>query len=289
MPDLEFALIDWIRRAAGRGRGVRTGIGDDCAVLDARGGKLLVTTDVIVSGVDFVPSEDPVLIGRKAANVNFSDIAAMGGRPDYLLSTLMLPPGLPAGWAKKVTRGILDACRDAGASLVGGDLSATGGSAAVGATAIGFAKRPVLRSGARPGDAIGVTGPCGGSILGRHLRFSPRIAEGQRLARIATAMIDISDGLTADLDHILDESAVGADLDAAAIPVHADARRLGKDRDRSPLEHALTDGEDFELLFTCPGKRFPRWAHRIGRITRRRGLRLDGKPIKPRGYEHVLG
>ncbi len=289
MPDREFALIDWIRRAARRGRGVRTGIGDDCAVLDAPGGKLLATTDVIVSGVDFVPSENPVLVGRKAANVNFSDVAAMGGRPDYLLSTLMLPPGLPDGWAKKITRGILAACRDAGASLVGGDLSATGGPAAVGATALGFAKRPVLRSGARPGDAIGVTGPCGGSILGRHLRFKPRVAEGQRLSGIATAMIDVSDGLTADLDHILRESAVGADLRASAIPVHADARRLAKDSGRTPLDHALTDGEDFELLFMCPEKRFPKWARRIGTVTRKSGLRLDGKPIKPRGYEHVLG
>ncbi|MEK7468192.1 MAG: thiamine-phosphate kinase [Planctomycetota bacterium] len=289
MPDREFDLIAWIRRSARRGRGVLNGIGDDCAVLDARGGKLLATTDVIVSGVDFVPSENPALIGRKAANVNFSDIAAMGGRPAFLLSTLMLPPGLPPGWAKKVTRGILDACRAAGVSLVGGDLSATGGSASVGGTALGVAKKPVLRSGARPGNAIGLTGACGGSILGRHLRFSPRIAEGLRLAPIATAMVDVSDGLTADLDHILDQSGVGADLVAEAIPIHRDAFRLAQKSGRTPLDHALSDGEDFELLFTCPEQRFPKWAHRIGTISRKRGLRLDGRAIKPRGYEHVLG
>ncbi|KAF0241190.1 MAG: thiamine-monophosphate, partial [Planctomycetota bacterium] len=183
----------------------------------------------------------------------------------------------------------LAACRAAGASLVGGDLSATSGPAAIGGTALGFAKRPVPRSGAHPGDAIGVTGPCGGSILGRHLRFSPRIAEGLRLAPIATAMVDVSDGLTADLDHILDESGAGADLVSASIPIHRDARRLAHDSGRTPLDHALSDGEDFELLFTCPARRFPKWARRIGTISRSPGLRLDGRPIKPRGYEHVLG
>ncbi|MCC6741021.1 MAG: thiamine-monophosphate kinase [Planctomycetia bacterium] len=289
MPEREFDLIAWIRRAASRGRGVRTGIGDDCAVLDLPGGRLLATTDVIVSGVDFLPRENPVLIGRKAANVNFSDVAAMGGRPLWLLASLTLPPGLPAHWARKVTRGLLDACRAAGASLVGGDLSATSGPAAICCTALGEARKPVLRSGARPGDAIGVTGPCGGSILRRHLTFRPRVDEGLRLARVATAMIDVSDGLTADLDHILDESRVGADLDSRAIPVHADARRVARRSGRTPLDHALTDGEDFELLFTCPPRRFPRWARRIGTITRRRGLRLDARAIRPRGYEHVLG
>ncbi|MCE9582487.1 MAG: thiamine-phosphate kinase [Planctomycetes bacterium] len=289
MPIREFDLIRWIRRSAPKGRGVQVGIGDDCAVLDAPGGKLLATSDVIVSGVDFVPSEKAALIGRKAANVNFSDIAAMGGRPDYLLTTLMLPPGMPASWAKGVLSGVIAACRDAGASLVGGDLSATSGPASIGGTALGFAKKPVLRSGARPGDAIGVTGPCGGSILGRHLRFKPRIAHGLKLATIATAMVDISDGLTADLAHILDASGTGASLDSASIPIHPDARRLAAHSDRSPLDHALSDGEDFELLFTCPERRFPKWARRIGTIERGKGLRLDGKPIKPRGYEHVLG
>jgi len=289
MPIHEFDLIRWIRRHAGTGKGVLVGIGDDCAVLDPGEGKLLAKSDAVVAGVDFTPDARPRLVGRKAANVNFSDIASMGGRPKFLLATLCLPPHLPRGWAQDVVRGIVDGCRGAGAVLIGGDLSATSGPAVIAVTALGVADNPVLRSGARPGDAIGVTGPCGGSILGRHLTFQPRIPQGLKLAAIATSMIDISDGLTADLDHILDESRVGARIESRRIPIHRDARRLSKKSRRTALDHALTDGEDFELLFTTPEKLFPRWATRIGTITRRRGLTLDGKAIEPRGYEHILG
>jgi thiamine-monophosphate kinase len=284
----EFDLVRWIRRRARAGPGVRTGVGDDCAVLDARP-PLLATTDVIVAGVDFVPGERPALVGRKAANVNFSDIASKGGRARFFLASLMIPPHMPRGWAQGVLNGILAACRAAGASLVGGDLSATSGPAAICGTALGEAARPVLRGGARPGDAVCVTGPCGGSILGRHLRFRPRLREGALLRNTATAMIDVSDGLLADLGHILEESGAGADLDSRAIPVHADARRLARRSGKTALAHALTDGEDFELLFTCAPGAKPRWARRIGTISRTCGLRVDGRETAPRGYEHFLG
>jgi thiamine-monophosphate kinase len=289
MPIREFDLIERIRRFAGRGRGVLVGVGDDTAVLSRGRGRLLATTDALVAGVDFTPDERPESVGRKAANVNFSDIAAMGGAPRFVLATLCLPPGIGARWGERVMRGVVAASRAGGASLVGGDLSATSGPAIVSVTALGEAVRPVLRSGARPGDAIGVTGACGGSILGRHLTFHPRVAEGRRLARFVHAMVDVSDGLAADLGHILDASGVGADLESSALPVHADARRVAKKSGRGALLHALSDGEDFELLFTCASGRFPRWAHRIGVITKKRGLRMDGKALKASGYEHVLG
>ncbi|MBI2921663.1 MAG: thiamine-monophosphate kinase [Planctomycetes bacterium] len=289
MPIREFELIRWIRRAARRGPGVVVGIGDDCAVLNPGAGQLLAKSDAIVAGIDFEPDAPPRQVGLKAANVNFSDIASMGGRPRFLLATLCLPPHLPPGWAKRAISGILAGCRAAGASLVGGDLSATSGPATIAVTALGTAARPVLRSGARPGDAIGVTGPCGGSILGRHLTFRPRIAEGLKLARVATAMIDVSDGLSADLAHVLEESGVGAQLESALVPIHRDARRLARKSGHSALSHALTDGEDFELLFTCRPGNFPRGARRFGTVVRGSGMRLDGKRLEARGYEHVLG
>lgn len=289
MPIREFDLVRWIRRRAPSGRGVRTGIGDDCAVLGPARDPLCLTTDVIVGGVDFTPDASPSSVGRKAVNVNLSDLAAAGARPLACLATLGLPPGLGAAWARGALRGVLAACRAAGASLVGGDLSATSGPAFVSVTALGTARKPVLRSGAREGDAIGVTGPCGGSILGRHLRFTPRIALGLRLAPVASAMIDISDGLAADLGHLLDASGAGARLESAAIPVHRDALRLARKSGRPALEHALRDGEDFELLFTCSPSRFPRWARRIGTVTRGKALTMDGRALPRDGYEHVLG
>jgi thiamine-monophosphate kinase len=193
-----------------------------------------------------------------------------------------------------------------GVTLAGGDTNAWDGPLVVSLTVLGEAvpPGPVRRSGARPGDVILVTGPLGGSLLGRHLRPEPRIAEALALHRAATlrALIDISDGLAADLAHILQESGgLGAILDAEAIPVHDDAGALSRRDGRSPLDHALHDGEDFELclvaapqdaarLLAAPPS--PAALHRIGEVTAAPSLRLRSSggaviPISPEGFDHL--
>ena len=188
--------------------------------------------------------------------------------------------------------------------IVGGDVTSWSGALAICTTVLGRTGRgkPVLRSGAKPGHDVYVTGPLGGSILRKHWAFTPRVAEGLTLSRSfgVSAMIDVSDGLSTDLAHIAEESGVGAIIDASAVPISAAARRLAKTTGRTPLDHALHDGEDFELLFTAPrarraqilaGKGLPTPPVLVGRIQRAPGLRLrdaggDLHPLEPKGYEH---
>jgi thiamine-monophosphate kinase len=192
-----------------------------------------------------------------------------------------------------------------GVTIAGGDTNSWDGPLVVSVTALGtpVGTQPVLRSGARSGDWIFVTGACGGSLAGRHLTFTPRLVEAARLTKLVPlhAMIDISDGLAADLHHILDESRVGAMVEAAAIPIHADVGIPADDR--TPLEHALSDGEDFELLFTVAAEDGPNllsaWDHStpltvIGRITAESGCRLQSSDgtladLPPLGWTHPLG
>src|SRR5262249_2742457 len=192
-------------------------------------------------------------------------------------------------------------------ALAGGDTNAWDGPLVVSVTLIGesAAPGPVTRSGARPGDVLFVTGPLGGSLLGRHLRPEPRVAEARALhgAVRLRAMIDISDGLASDLSHILDESGgLGAVLDAEAIPVHADAKAQARLDVRAPRDHALNDGEDFELCLAIDAgdaeqvaARLPDGVHlfRIGEVTAEPGLRLRRVggaevPITPRGFDHLI-
>jgi thiamine-monophosphate kinase len=290
----DIGELDAIRRIARllpAGRNVVAGIGDDCAVVRPARSRwdVLYTTDAVIESVHFGPATNPRLIGHKAAGRVLSDIASMGGEPLYLLINLVAPRDTPVARIERIYRGMVNLCATCGAAIVGGDTAA-GRALELHVFGVGRVPRgrAVLRSGARPGDAIYVTGELGGSLRGRHLAFEPRLREGRWLRAWATAMVDVSDGLVTDLRHMADAGGVGADLRAGAIPVSRTA--LG-------LRGALTDGEDFELLFTVPKARaaaFERgWARafrlrcsRIGEISQRRGIRLEGRPLRLSGFEH---
>jgi thiamine-monophosphate kinase len=309
-PSTEFTLIDWIRQGE-RPRGspwTRLGIGDDCAILrTAPSSDLLVTTDMLMDGRHFQLAEDgPHAAGYKALGVNLSDIAAMAGVPRAALVAVALPRASAVSIAQGLYAGMRELAERFDVDLVGGDTNAWDGPLVVSVTLLGeaTARGAVRRAGARPGDAILVTGPLGGSLFaGRHLRPLPRIAEALALNLAAPlhALIDISDGLSSDLGHILTESGgLGAVLDPAAIPIHPDANEMSR-RDGAPaLDHALNDGEDFELcLVVSAGDATrllanppaPAMLYRVGVVTDSPGLRLrmpDGTlvPIEPLGFDH---
>ena len=255
----EFQLIRRLRKEYRGNSNVRLGPGDDCAILLPNSATTLVTTDMLMEGVDFLLAEcGPRAAGRKAMAVNLSDIAAMAGIPTAALVSVALPRGDSSGaLARELMLGLSEVADEFRVPIIGGDTNSWTAGLVINVTVMGEANPysgAVLRSGARIGDRIFVTGPCGGSILGRHLNPKPRIREAVELARRFRfhSMIDISDGLSADLCHILEESGVGAALNAEAIPIHPDALRLSEQTGKPPLEHALGDGEDFELIFTVP-------------------------------------
>jgi len=249
----EFEYIDWLRKRTPADPRVLLGPGDDTAVLRApAGGSWLVTTDMLLEGSHFrFPQADPKQVGRKAMAVNLSDIAAMAGKPVAAVASVGLPRSGVRSLAEALYLGMRELADAFDTALVGGDTNSWDGPLVISVTVFGEAtgRGPVTRGGARPGDWLLVTGSLGGSILAKHLDFTPRVREALVLHQQATlhAMIDISDGLAADLKHICDESGCGAVLRAEAIPISSAARQT-KD-DRSALEHALGDGEDFELLF----------------------------------------
>jgi thiamine-monophosphate kinase len=270
--------------------GVPVGPGDDCAVLPDG---TLITTDILTEGVDFHLAEaGAYAVGRKAMGVNLSDIAAMGGTPTFALVGLVLPPECDV---LELQRGLSEMAAEYGVPIVGGDTNSWDGGLVVSVTVLGKALgTPILRSGAKPGDAICVTGPLGGSLLGRHLHPVPRLAEVERLLKIGAihSMIDISDGLAKDLHHICEMSGVGAEIDADMIPIHADAEQRALQTGHTALHHALHDGEDFELVFTCT----PELATFldttiIGTITAAGGYRIRYphglEPLQPKGWEHT--
>jgi thiamine-monophosphate kinase len=300
----EFALIDWIRRRAPIAPPVTVGIGDDAAVLDPTPGRSqVVTTDLLMEGVDFLwPQATVAQIGRKALGVNLSDIAAMAARPVAAFVSTALPGERGPEFARDLHAAILEMASEYGVTLAGGDTNTWDGPLVVSITVIGepIGPRPILRSGARPGDWILVTGAFGGSILGRHLNVTPRLAEAACLIEWGEprALIDVSDGLAADLHHILEASGVGAKLDAASIPIHPDACRMADGQ--TPLDHALGDGEDFELIAVVAPDvgelllqqwRLATPLTKIGEITAGPGCRLVGpdgssSELPPRGWSH---
>lgn len=236
---------------------VEIGIGDDGAVVRTSPRSVLVC-DPVVEGVHFTRADPLSLVGRKVVNRNLSDLAAMGATPDYLLVSLLLPAWLTREGRRRLVEGIRHAAREAASAVVGGDVAATPGPLVVTVCALGTAPRRCLRrDGLRAGDRLHVTGPLGGSRLGRHLRFLPQLAAGRWLAGqpMVHAAIDVSDGLLLDLAAMLAASGgLGAELDAAAIPIAPAAVRAAKASGRTPLAHALTDGEDHELLFNVRGR-----------------------------------
>jgi thiamine-monophosphate kinase len=302
----EDALIRRLAKLLPGRADVVAGIGDDCAVV--RTGRrdafdLLLKSDPVIEGVHFTQTAPAEAIGHKALGRVLSDIAAMGGEPLWGLIDLVAPASVPVKRLEGIYRGLATLARRQGVAIVGGDTS-RGKTLEIHVFAVGRIPRgrAVLRSGGKPGDVLYVTGSLGGSGQERHLRFEPRLAEGQWLAagKWATAMMDVSDGLATDLRRLTAACGTGAVIEAARIPISTVAKRL-KDR-RTPLEHALSDGEDFELLFTVSlrkaaafetawRRQFRLACNRIGELTEKSGrLELETRGIrrvlKVRGYEH---
>jgi thiamine-monophosphate kinase len=301
----EFAYIDWLRRQTPSDPRVLIGPGDDTAALRLTPGRpCLVTTDMLLEGSHFLLAEvEPRRVGRKAMAVNLSDIAAMAGRPVAAVVSVGLPRTGGRALAEELYRGLREVADAFDTAVVGGDTNSWTGGLVIAVTVLGEAteRGPVRRSGARPGDWLLTTGPLGGSLRGKHFDFTPRVREALRLHELADlhAMIDISDGLAADLNHILEESGCGAVLQAEAIPISDAARQMNDGR--TPLEHALSDGEDFELVLAVSpedGRRLVETQPvagltlvRIGECVGT-GLWLEEagrrRPLEPQGYVHPL-
>jgi thiamine-monophosphate kinase len=305
IPTGEFAFIDWLRQRTPADHRVPIGPGDDAAAIAFTPGALtLITTDMLMDGTDFrLPEAGPRLAGRKAMAASLSDIAAMAGRPVAATVSVALPQRDGLALAEQLYFGLRDVADEFATAVVGGDTNSWNGPLVIAVTLLGEATvlGPVRRSGARPGDWLLVTGPLGGSIRGKHLTFRPRVNEALQLHAAASlhAMIDISDGLAADLGHLCQESQCGAVLQAAAIPISTDARNMNDGQ--SPLDHALADGEDFELVFAVD----PADAARLLQEQPIAGLRLvhigecvdqglwieengQRRILEPAGYVHPL-
>jgi thiamine-monophosphate kinase len=291
----EFDFLHWIRQRQRASPLVKLGSGDDMAELAwPPGDLLLAAVDQVLDGVHFDSKiHSPRQIGRKVMNRNLSDCAAMAALPAAALATVALPRGRDLDYAKELYFGLEEAGTKFACPIVGGDTGSWDGPLMMTVTILGRSAgiEPIRRSGARAGDFLFVTGPLGGSLLGRHMTFEPRVVVARQLALECrpTAMIDLSDGLSRDLRHICQQSNVGAVIDASAVPIHPDAVTMSADG-RTPLEHALHDGEDYELLFTS--SQDIKGLHRIGVITAEREILLKEpngrRKLEPLGWEHAL-
>lgn len=323
----EDAVVEAIREIVShRGAGVVVGIGDDAAVLEAPAGRhLVLTVDALVEEVHFRRAWATAAdVGYKALAASVSDVAAMGGLPRCALVSVTAPPELPLAWVEEFSRGLAEAGARFGAGVVGGNLARTSGPVVVDVAVLGEVEPDLVlrRTGARPGDAVMVTGTLGRSRAGllalqrgirdpaweplvrAHLRPLPRLAEGRVVAasRWAGAMMDVSDGLAADLARMCAASGVGVRVDASALPVdpavEALARRLGEDA----VDLALAGGEDYELLVAVAPERAPALAQRLrsetgteatvvgvftqageGRVVVRDGA---ARPLAAQGWDH---
>lgn len=303
----EFDHINWIKAKNTAHSRLLVPPGDDTALV-LTSSATLMAADMLLEGVHFDLGTTPApLVGRKALAVNLSDIAAMAGNAVAFTVSLALPQGRGPNYADTVARelflGMDELARQFNVALAGGDTNAWNGPLVIDVAIIGDAPRrgPVRRQGAQAGDWIFVTGSLGGSLTGHHLTFQPRLREAAILHERygLSAMIDISDGLSQDLGHILAASRCGARLDKKAIPISAAAALIGDGQ--SPLQHAMHDGEDFELCFTVNpsiGAKLLRdqpladlnsnaTLTKIGEITESADyMWTDGSPVTRRGYEH---
>ncbi len=306
----EFELIGRLTRSVPTNKSVVVGPGDDCAVLDfgLPDKMLLFKTDAVVEGIHFTPGTPPEKVGHKALGRCLSDIAAMAGTPSAALVTLALPTNFALPYVEGIYAGLNALARRYDVALVGGETTTNPERILLSVAVLGSVPRgkAILRSGAEAGDALFVTGELGGSLAGKHLEFEPRLAEARWLAQNFSihAMLDVSDGLAGDLRHILKASRVGAELLATALPISKQARLAAKagSSAKPPLLAALTDGEDFELLFSLASrdavplldawkKQFPKLPLScIGKITAGEGVTLrdkDGvRPLTAHGYTH---
>lgn len=315
----EFGLIERFRSLLGAPPEGEVWIGDDAAVLRAPGGTILFTADLLVQGVHFDLSwTSPQDLGWKAIAVNCSDVAAMGGTPRRALVSLCVPPGTDSGFLEGLYAGMRECCDSFGLAVAGGDISRAP-VLVVSVALLGnpAGRRVIERRGARPGDAVCVTGCLGASAAGlallqagfapradlarAHLRPTPRVREAEVLRGfLPSAMIDVSDGFAADLAHVCAASGVGARVDAAALPL-ADLAGLPVALD--PLQLALQGGEDYELCFTIDASRAQAAAaevlartgtpvHVVGTVTATGGgvqlARGDAMaPLEPAGWDHL--
>jgi thiamine-monophosphate kinase len=326
----EHALIRRIRVTTPGGAGVRVGIGDDCAVLEPTAGHhLLATTDLLLEDVHFRRRyAEPADIGWKSMAVNLSDIAAMGGRPRWALVALACPPDTLLDEVEAFYEGARDLAGRHDLTIVGGDTTASPDGWLVNVTLLGEVVRPVLRSGAKVGDVVAVTGPLGRSAAGlavldlpsmpagcpaaplaavtaAHLRPLPRVREGQWLGGTddVTAMIDLSDGLATDLGHIAAESGVGCRAELARLPIDVETRDVAAVLGTDALAWATGGGEDYELLLTCRADALERLTdglahatgtrlHAIGRVTDGSGVTfVDARGLAvdvAGGFEHFV-
>lgn len=278
--------VDLVRRISrfkqSRNRSVVRGIGDDCAVIrPPAASDMVFTTDFVLEDRHFkLATHTAEQIGHKALARSLSDLAAMGSDPVFCLVSLALPGHLTESWLDGFYKGLLTLAKEYKITLAGGDLSRFD-KVIVDVMCCGKAPkgRALLRSGAKPGDGIYVTGALGGASASHWLRVpEPRIAAGRKLRNVATACIDLSDGLSLDLTRLCAESGVGAELSSKAIPV----------ADGATLDEALHGGEDYELLFTAPAaaRILQRFATQVGCITARKKILLDGEPLQAAGFDH---
>lgn len=306
----EFELIARLVRSLPANKSVVVGPGDDCAVLDFHipDRLLLFKTDAVVEGIHFTPETPPEKVGYKALARCLSDIAAMAGTPSAAVITLALPRNFDPKVVEAVYDGMSPLARRHEVAIVGGETTTNPERMLISVALLGWVPRGkgALRSGAEVGDALFVTGELGGSLAGKHLEFEPRLAEARWLAQHFSihAMIDLSDGLAGDLRHVMKASRVGAELLSAAIPISREAKRAAKTESatRPPLLAALTDGEDFELLFTVASRDavplLDAWKQKfpalklscIGKITAGDTITLRDKegvrPLTAHGYVH---
>ncbi len=305
---MELEFVDWLQQATTQARhpAVRVGIGDDAAVLEVPAAyEAVVTTDMVMEGTHFdLATQSPERVGRKALAVNLSDLAAMAAEPVAAFVSLALPVGRAAQLGPALLQGMQPLAARFGCEIAGGDTNCWSGPLVINVTLLGRCPQGTawLRSGARPGDVILVSGALGGSLLGRHLDFEPRVELAFRLRSTYNlhAGCDLSDGLALDLWRMARASQCGAIIQASAVPIHEDARETARRTGRAALEHALGDGEDFELLLAAPSDvaerilaapraEIPLTA--IGRFVAEPGLVLeqaDGSrtPLAPLGYRH---
>jgi thiamine-monophosphate kinase len=329
----ESEIINSIRSRLQRASGVVVGVGDDAAVLKPRESKdLLACCDLMVEGVHFRRDWcEPTLIGRKALAINLSDIAAMGGTPRYAMISVAIMAGSPASFVESLFDGIFELADQTGVAVIGGDTSSSPGPLFIDVSVIGDCEvgKAVTRAGARPGDQVFVTGTLGASALGlrllergarlkdpgnnqsceeallKHLIPSPRLKTGSSIgqAGLATAMIDISDGLSTDLCHLAEESDCGAIIDAGSIPIAQSVLDyITEDPATDPLDLALNGGEEYELLFATDPGNLARISEvglqtgvrmtRIGEMIERKQLILrfgdEQRPLQVKGYEHLV-
>ena len=328
----EFELIDRLTRRLTMRRDVVLGVGDDAAVLAPDAGALLVATcDAQVEGCHFIRGiASPEEIGRKALAVNLSDVAAMGAQPLWALVSLLLPPTLEVSELDGIYAGLRALAESHSVAIVGGNVAATGGPLIIDVTLLGSVNpdQTLRRDGGKPGDAVLVTGTLGAAAAGllalvtapgeaavspevlararqAFVTPTPRVSEGPALAQtgVVSAMLDVSDGLAADLRHICERSGVGAEIDAAAVPIDPAARIIATAYGRDPLALTLHGGEDYELLFTVPPAGIQTaiaavaaaggTTRVIGRLTApEAGIRLalpDGasRALEPTGWDHL--